>query len=57
MKMGVYCVHMCFVRREEVFVWYVCRVLRGKRVAKCTYMGGIVGCTYMREWYVEGKCI
>ena len=47
-KMGVYCVHMCVVRREEVcVVWCVCCVLRGKIVAKCTYIGGIVGCTYM----------
>ena len=49
-KMGVYCVHMCVVRHEEVCVCLVCvcvdRVLRGKSVA-CTYMGGIVGCTYM----------
>ena len=33
-KMGV---HMCVVRHEEVCV-----------CVKCTYMGGIVGCTYMR---------
>ena len=42
-KMGV---HMCVVRHEEVYVCVVCvcHVLRGKRVAKCTYIWeGLLG--------------